>query len=210
MFYCISDIRIFKSKTRFPIKSTQCCQGLDCSQCPYFSVRWSRRSASGGYLDRLSIYKGGGARLVAGFAELVEFLEYAASLRMIQFKAKKRLIRQDNGETALHRAAKGSHPSSLNSIVLSPVWIPSPSLRLHTGPGLQTKTLAHEDVPCAKSHMTWKIVMPTRKSPWNKGSPSYRRKRSVMLVTARIISRRTAQKREHVRNAKGHTPLYSI
>ena len=158
MFYCISDIRIFKSKTRFPIKSTQCCQGLDCSQCPYFSVRWSRRSASGGYLDRLSIYKGGGARLVAGFAELVEFLEYAASLRMIQFKAKKRLIRQDNGETALHRAAKGSHPSSLNSIVLSPVWIPSPSLRLHTGPGLQTKTLAHEDVPCAKSQMTWKIV----------------------------------------------------
>ena len=210
MFYCISDIRIFKSKTRFPIKSTQCCQGLDCSQCPYFSVRWSRRSASGGYLDRLSIYKGGGARLVAGFAELVEFLEYAASLRMIQFKAKKRLIRQDNGETALHRAAKGSHPSSLNSIVLSPVWIPSPSLRLHTGPGLQTKTLAHEDVPCAKSHMTWKIVMPTRTSPWNKGSPSYRKKRSVMLITAKIVFRRIAQKREHARNAKGHTPLYSI
>ena len=121
---------------------------------PYFSVRWSRRSASGGHLDRLSIYKGGGARLVAGFAELVEFLEYAASLRMIQFMAKKRLIRQDNGETALHRAAKSSHPSSLNSIVLSPVWIPSPSLRLHTGPGLQTKTLAHERrCPlCEKSH----------------------------------------------------------
>ena len=92
--------------------------------------------------------------MVAGFAELVEFLEYAASLRMIQFMAKKRLIRQDNGETALHTAAKGSHPSSLNSIVLSPVWIPSPSLRLHTGPGLQTKTLAHERrCPlCEKSH----------------------------------------------------------
>ena len=126
------------------------------------------------------------------------------------FMAKKRLIRQDNGETALHRAAKGSHPSSLNSIVLSPVWIPSPSLRLHTGPGLQTKTLAHEDVPCAKSHMTWKIVMPTRTSPWNKGSPSYRKKRSVMLITAKIVFRRIAQKREHARNAKGHTPLYSI
>ena len=132
------------------------------------------------------------------------------SLQMIQFMAKKRLTRQDNGQTALHRATKGLYPSSLKSIVSPLAWIPSPSPRLHTGPGQQTKTSKYEDVPCAKSHMTWKIVMPTRKSPWNKGSPSYRRKRSVMLVTARIISRRIAQKREHVRNAKGHTPLYSI
>ena len=132
------------------------------------------------------------------------------SLQMIQFMAKKRLTRQDNGQTALHRATKGLYPSSLKSIVSPLAWIPSPSPRLHMGPGQQTKTSTYEDVPCAKSHMTWKIVMPTRKSPWNKGSPSYRRKRSVMLVTARIISRRIAQKREHVRNAKGHTPLYSI
>ena len=36
MFYCISDILIVKSKTRFPIKSTQCRQGLDCLQCLIF------------------------------------------------------------------------------------------------------------------------------------------------------------------------------
>ena len=132
------------------------------------------------------------------------------SLQMIQYMEKKRLIKQDNGQTALHRARKGRYPSTLKWIVSSTTWIPSPSLRLHTGPGLQTKTSTYEDDPCAKSHMTWKIVMPRRKRPWNKGSPSYRRKCSVKLVTSRIISRRTAQKREHVRNAKGHTPLYSI
>ena len=120
------------------------------------------------------------------------------------------LIRHDNGQTALHRATKGLYPSNLKLIVSPLAWIPSSSPCHHTGPGHQTKTSTYKDVPCAKSHMTWKIVMPTRKSPWNKGSPSYRRKRSVMLVTARIISRRIAQKREHVRNAKGHTPLYSI
>ena len=119
---------------------------------------------------------------------------------------KKGLIKQDNGQTALHRATKGPYPSSLKSIVSSTAWIPSPSPRLHTGPGLQTKTSTYEDDPCAKSHMTWKIVMPRRKRPWNKGSPPYRRKCSVKIVTSRIISRRTAQKREHVRNAKGHTP----
>ena len=126
---------------------------------------------------------------VAGVAELVEFSEYAAS------KEQQRVP---------------IYPSSLKSIVSSTAWIPSPSPRLHTGPGPQTKTSTYEDDPCAKSHMTWKIVMPRRKRPWNKGSPSYRRKRSVKLVTSRIISRRTAQKREHVRNAKGHTPLYSV
>ena len=132
------------------------------------------------------------------------------SLQVIQFMAKKLLIRQNNGQTALHRTTKGPHPLSLKLIVSSPAWIPSPSPRLHTGPGFQTKTSTHEDVPHAKSHITLEIVMPTRESLWNKGSRPYRRKCSVMLVLARIISQRIAQKREHVRNAKGHTPLYSM
>ena len=119
---------------------------------------------------------------------------------------KKRLIKQDNGQTALHRATKGPYPSSLKSIVSSTAWIPSPSLRLHTGPGLQTKTSTYEDDPWAKSHMTWKIVMPRRKRPWNKGSPSYRRKCSVKLVTSRIISRRTAQKKRTCKKCKRPHP----
>ena len=147
---------------------------------------------------------------VAGVAELVEFSEYAAESAndpVYGKEARNKARQRTNGPP---QSNKGSLSFKPKSIVSSTAWIPSPSLRLHTGPGLQTKTSTYEDDPCAKSHMTWKIVMPRRKRPWNKGSPSYRRKCSVKLVTSRIISRRTAQKREHVRNAKGHTPLYSI
>lgn len=147
---------------------------------------------------------------VAGFTELVEFLEYAAESANDPVYGKEALNKARQQTNGPPQSNKGSLPSSLKSIVSPLAWIPSLSPRLHKGPGLQTKTSTYEDVPCAKSHMTWKIVMPTRKSLWNKESPSYRRKRSVMLVTARIISRRIAQKREHVRNAKDHTPLYSI
>ena len=47
---------------------------------------------------------------------------------------------QNNGPP---QSNKGSHPSSLKSIVSSLAWIPSPSPCLHTGPGFQTKTSAH-------------------------------------------------------------------
>ena len=149
---------------------------------------------------------------IAGFAELVEFLEYASESANDPVYGKEALNKARQRTNGPSQSNKGSSPfkPKVESFVTGLDTVPKPPCSHGTGSSLQTKTSAHEDAPCAKNHMTWKIAMPSRKNPWNKGSPSYRRKRFVMLVTARIISRRIAQERGHVRNAKDHTPLYSI
>ena len=58
MFYCISDIRILKSKTRFPHESTQCRKGLDCSQCLIFPQDGREGERQVAILTDYLIYKG--------------------------------------------------------------------------------------------------------------------------------------------------------
>ena len=95
-----------------------------------------------------------------GFAEFVEFLKYAVESANDPVYGKEVLNKKGNRQMAPPQSNKGSpsFKSKANSLVTGLDTVPN------TGPGLQTKTSVHRDVPCAKSDMTWKIVIPIRKS----------------------------------------------
>lgn len=106
-----------------------------------------------------------GLSTVAGFGELVEFLEYKAETANDPVYSKEALNKAKPRTNAPVEEKKLTPPAS------PPTWNLLLGPHVLMGLGFQAKALKRIYVPCAEIHLIWKTVMSTGKSPWKKGGP---------------------------------------